>query len=70
MAVILGLLIFCLGLYFLNVFFQVARLEKTMTESVTLLERYMITTYSLETKKDPEEGLESASKTDKPSPKA
>lgn len=52
MAIILGLLILCLGLYFLNVFFQLARLEKTMTENVTLLERYMIATYSLETKKE------------------
>jgi hypothetical protein len=47
MSIILGLLIFCLGLYFLSLFFQVARLEKTMTEGVTLLERYMITKYSL-----------------------
>lgn len=46
-AIILGLLIFCLGFYFLGLFFQVARLEKEMTESVTLLERYMIVTYAL-----------------------
>lgn len=47
MSVILGLLIFCLGLYFLGLFFQVARLEKNMTEGVTLLEKYMMTKYSL-----------------------
>jgi hypothetical protein len=56
MTVILGLLICCLGLYFLNAFFQLARLEKIMTESVTLLERFMITTYSLETKEKPAAG--------------
>ena len=47
MAIILGLLIFCLGLYFLSLFFQVARLEKTMTESVALLEKYMMVKYSM-----------------------
>jgi hypothetical protein len=47
MALILGLLIFCLGLYFLSLFFQVARLEKVMSESVTLLEKYMMVKYSL-----------------------
>jgi hypothetical protein len=51
MAIILGLLIVCLGLYFLNVFFQLARLEKSLTDQVTLLEKYMIAVYSLETKK-------------------
>jgi hypothetical protein len=50
MAIILGLLILCLGLYFLTVFFQVARLEKSMTESVTLLEKFMIVTYALDKK--------------------
>ncbi len=48
MAIILSLLIFCLGLYFLSLFFQVARLEKTMTEGVTLLETYMIAKYALD----------------------
>jgi hypothetical protein len=47
MSIILGLLILCLGLYFLSLFFQVARLEKVMTEGVTLLEKYMMTKYSL-----------------------
>lgn len=47
MAVILGLLIVCLGIYFLGLFFQVARLEKELTEGVTLLERYMMVTYAL-----------------------
>lgn len=47
MSVILGLLIFCLGLYFLSLFFQLARLEKSMTEAVTLLEKYMMAKYSL-----------------------
>ncbi|MDQ3002646.1 MAG: hypothetical protein M3Y08_15455 [Fibrobacterota bacterium] len=42
MSIILGLMILCLGLYFLSLFFQVARLEKSMSESVTLLERYMM----------------------------
>jgi hypothetical protein len=51
MSIILGLLIICLGLYFLSLFFQVARLEKIMNESVTLLEYFMITKYSLGTKK-------------------
>lgn len=61
MSLILGLLIFCLGLYFLSMFFQVARLEKLMTESVTLLEKYMITKHSLgdgKGKKKPGEGDE------------
>jgi hypothetical protein len=47
MSFILALLILCLGLYFLSLFFQVARLEKSMTEGVTLLEKYMMTKYSL-----------------------
>lgn len=47
MAVILGLLILCLGIYFLSLFFQVARLEKELHEGVTLLEKYMIVTYAL-----------------------
>jgi hypothetical protein len=47
MSLILGLLILCLGLYFLSLFFQVARLEKVMTEAVTLLEKYMMVKYSL-----------------------
>ena len=47
MAIILGLMIFCLGLYFLSLFFQVARLEKSMTESVALLEKYMMVKYSM-----------------------
>jgi len=47
MSVILGLLIFCLGLYFLSLFFQLARLEKSMTEGVTLLEKFMMAKYSL-----------------------
>ena len=51
MSIILGLLIVCLGLYFLSLFFQVARLEKTMTEGVTLLEKYMIAKYALDKKK-------------------
>ena len=58
MAVILGLLIFCLGLYFLNLFFQVARLEKIMIENVSQLEKYMIVTYALDktAKQDDEAG--------------
>lgn len=47
MSVILGLLILCLGLYFLSLFFQLARLEKSLNEGVTLLEKYMMTKYSL-----------------------
>jgi hypothetical protein len=62
MSVILGLLIFCLGLYFLSLFFQVARLEKTMTESVTLLERYMMVKYSLDKKVTGEPAGENAAK--------
>jgi hypothetical protein len=56
MAVILGLLIVCLGLYFLSLFFQVARLEKSMSEGVSLLERFMMVKYSLgdDKKKKPE----------------
>lgn len=56
MAVILGLLIFCLGIYFLGLFFQVARLEKELHEDVTLLERYMIVTYALDKKDVKQEG--------------
>jgi hypothetical protein len=48
MSIILALLISCLGLYFLSLFFQLARLEKTMTEGVTLLETYMIAKYALD----------------------
>jgi hypothetical protein len=61
MSFILGLLIVCLGLYFLSLFFQVARLEKMMTESVTLLEKYMMVKHSLgdeNKKKKPGEGEE------------
>lgn len=47
MSIILGLMIFCLGLYFLSLFFQVARLEKLVTEGVMLLEQFMIVKYSL-----------------------
>jgi hypothetical protein len=63
MSIILGLLIFCLGLYFLSLFFQVARLEKMMTESVSLLEKFMIVKHSLgdeAKKKRPREGDEPA----------
>ena len=63
MAVILGLLIVCLGIYFLGLFFQVARLEKELHEGVTLLERYMIVTYALgdeNGKKEGEAGKEGA----------
>lgn len=56
MAVILGLLILCLGVYFLGLFFQVARLEKEMIEGVTLLERYMMTTYALGESKERDKG--------------
>ena len=55
MSVILGLLIICLGIYFLSLFFQVARLEKVMTEGVTLVEKYMIVKYSLGKKKAEDE---------------
>lgn len=61
MAFILGLLILCLGLYFLSLFFQVARLEKEMTEGVTMLERYMIVTYALGDEKEKKEGEGEAS---------
>lgn len=47
MTILLGLLIFCLGLYFLSLFFQIARLEKIMIEGVALLERYMIMKHAL-----------------------
>lgn len=62
MAVILGLLIACLGFYFLGLFFQVARLEKTLIEDVTLLEKFMIVTYALDQpkKKDGEEDADPA----------
>jgi hypothetical protein len=55
MAIILGLMIFCLGLYFLSLFFQVARLEKSMNESVTLLERYMVVKHALADKNKKQE---------------
>ena len=61
MAIILGLLIFCLGLYFLSLFFQVARLEKLVTDSVVVLEQFMIVKYSLGTdKKKAQQNKESA----------
>lgn len=47
MSIILGLMILCLGVYFLGLFFQVARLEKIMTESVSSLEKFMILKYAL-----------------------
>jgi hypothetical protein len=55
MSIILGLMILCLGLYFLSLFFQVARLEKSMSESVSLLERYMMVKHAMtdETGKKP-----------------
>jgi hypothetical protein len=58
MAVILGLLIFCLGLYFLSLFFQVARLEKSMSDTVNLMERFMIQKYSLGQEEKPKDGKE------------
>ncbi|MEO7427107.1 MAG: hypothetical protein ABI036_18105 [Fibrobacteria bacterium] len=67
MSIILGLLIFCLGLYFLSLFFQVARLEKLMTEGVTLLETYMIAKYSLD--KTGKKKAESQSESEPPPPK-
>jgi hypothetical protein len=62
MSLILGLLIVCLGLYFLSLFFQVARLEKVMTEGVTLLEKYMMVKHSLglDGKKKPEGATDEA----------
>jgi hypothetical protein len=59
MAIILGLMILCLGLYFLSLFFQVARLEKSMNESVTLLEKYMVVKHAMADKnKKSEEAAE------------
>lgn len=58
MTIILGLLIVCLGLYFLSLFFQVARLEKAMNEAVTLLERYMIMKHALGSDKNKSDGEE------------
>lgn len=72
MAVILGLLIFCLGLYFLSLFFQVARLEKTLNEDVAMLEKYMIVTYALDktAKKDgDEDGKDAAGQAPAPAAK-
>jgi hypothetical protein len=66
MSLILGLLIFCLGLYFLSLFFQVARLEKSMGDSVTLLERYMMVKYSLhDGKKAPHDEVDAAMEAEK-----
>ncbi len=56
MSIILGLLILCLGFYFLTQFFQLARLEKGLVEGVTLLEKFMIQKYALGETKKPEEG--------------
>jgi hypothetical protein len=71
MSVILGLLIFCLGIYFLSLFFQVARLEKVRVEAVALLERYMIVKHSLgNKKKDPAAGAEAADSGGNPAPAA
>ncbi len=47
MSIILGLMILCLGLYFLSLFFQVARLEKSMSDSVTLMERFMMVKHAM-----------------------
>jgi len=63
MSIILGLLILCLGLYFLSLFFQVARLEKSMNEAVTLLERYMIMKHALGSDKGKTEGNAEGSST-------
>ena len=53
MTVILALLTVCLGLFFLSVFFQLAKMERRMQEHVTLLEKYMSQRYNLEnTSKD------------------
>jgi hypothetical protein len=62
MSVILGLIIVCLGLYFLSLFFQMARLEKIMTEGVTLLEKYMINKYALGEEKTKKAVLSQAEK--------
>ncbi|GEM_PF-2254222 len=58
MSIILGLMIFCLGIYFLSLFFQVARLEKVMTESVANLEKFMVLKYSLGDVKKKAEGAD------------
>ena len=48
MTLFLALLTLCLGLFFLSVFFQLAKMEKRMQKQVTLLEKYMSQRYNLE----------------------
>ena len=46
MTLILALFTLCVGLFFLSVFFHVARLETRMNDQVTLLEKYMTQRYN------------------------
>ena len=47
MAVLLGLLTLCLSVFFLSVFFQVAKMERRMQRQVEMLEKYMTQRYSV-----------------------
>jgi hypothetical protein len=64
MGVFLVLLTAILAAFFLNLFFQLARVEKGLQNTVTLLEKFMVLRYNL--KKDslpgenPTEGQNSA----------
>ena len=53
MAILLALLVFCLLLFFLSVFFQLAKMERRMLRQVTLLEKYMTQRYNLSDKSEP-----------------
>lgn len=47
MVLLLAILLLCLMGAFLTVFFQLARMEKTMQESAINVEKYMIRRYNL-----------------------
>ena len=47
MTVLLALFVVCLGVFFLNVFFQIAKMERRMHDQVTALEKYMTQRYNL-----------------------
>ncbi len=47
MAIFLGLLVVCLGAYFLHIFFQMSRLEKALTETVNELETFLKLRYGI-----------------------
>jgi hypothetical protein len=56
MSVLIALFTVSLALYFLNLFYQLAKVEKAMQGTVSLLEKFMVLRYNL--KNESEDGKE------------